>query len=135
MKQCLNTLVPLLIILGACQQQEKNQQLTIKGLFADSTGKPIANMQVLFVEEKPNEHFNPFIPSTVVAQHVLRSDSEGRFSQPVSWHSGVFFTVASYPDSVAPYLIVSCSAETQGNTCRIVPPFPTTVSLTVRRFN
>ncbi len=135
MKQWLVILVTSLALLVACQQQEKDQQLTLKGLFADSSGKPIANMRFLLVEEKTNERFNPFMPNDVIAQHILRSDSEGRFSQQVDWHSGVFFTVASYSDSIAPYLIINCSAKTQGNTCRIVPPFPASVNLTVRRFN
>lgn len=135
MKQWLVIFVTSMTLLWACQQREQDQPLTLNGLFADSSGKPILNMRFLLVEEKPSERFNPFVPNDIVAQHILRSDSGGRFSQQVNWHSGVFFTIASYPDSIAPYLIISCSAETQGNTCRIVPPFPASVRLTVRRFN
>ncbi|AUD04110.1 hypothetical protein [Spirosoma pollinicola] len=135
MKQGAIIWTTMLTLLGACQQTEKDQLLTLKGYFADSSGKPIVNMRFLLIEEKTNNRFNPFAPNDIIAQHVLRSDSGGRFSYQAQWHSGVFFTLSSSPDSIAPYYIVGCSTEAQGNTCRISPHFPTTVALTVQRFH
>jgi hypothetical protein len=126
-------MIGLVVMLAACTPTEKEKSFTLNGIFIDSTGAPTPHVRFLLITERSGRQFNPFNPNDVITQHTGRTDSAGRFSQLVSWRSGDFFTVSSYPDSIAPYFIVGCSAEAQGNTCRLKSSFSTAVSITVQR--